>query len=928
MKLKFIAILLFVCSIVVAQNKGKISGVITDKDSNNASLPFANATIKGTTIATTSDEKGKYTLSVTPGNYIIVFSFLGYENVEVPVDVKSGEEIIINKALGSGSYKLQDVVVKSNGGNREKETALLLDQKKAIEIKQSIGAQEMSRKGVSNVQEGLTKITGVSKVESRGLFVRGLEERYNNLLINDLQAPSNSPFKKIIPLDLFPTDIVGALNVYKTFNPNIPGDFAGATINIETAQPRASITKISTSLGYTTNNNGRDFLISEDANTTQGFLGLLGKDRELPTTFGNVPSGKILTPGQNEASSKQNSWNVDNSSSPINSGIGFLHTEKFNLEKNRSISYIFSLNADNRYQVLEGIDRTFNQGQGNYDNNFAVSKYNYTTTLSGLVGVKFKSDRFDIAMNSFVLRSTSSVIQDQLGYKNSLNTNPNVLIRLNQFEESKYWNNQILANYKLTANGKHALKGGFSFVKTAYGLPDRKVITGEKLNETEIKTTYGADNLIRQYFDVSGDRFFSGMVEYAVILKEKDNGKDTKLVVGYNGLSNEEVSSYRFVFGRPLLATPFITNINTINDAIVNDVNAGLVKFTEESTGDWRSKLYQNVNSAYTNVFFNFAEKWNINGGIRVESSLREIKYRQTGDAFDANYRKLKKDKIDFLPALNVKYTLNEKSNIRFASSKTITRPTSIEILPVNFVNPDGTVEIGNPKIVNSDNVNFDLKYEMFPNSNQLFVVGLFGKQIKNPIERIFIPTASSGGQIITYANSKSALLFGIELEVLLPLYKISAALNNFSWGFNTSIMKTDVEVDLVKNPLENSKKRALQGASDWLINSDLKYDFKFNEDMKNTISLVYGVSGERIYAVGTAGIDHIYEKPFQKLDFVWSSKFSKNMEVKFAVDNILNPSFKRELGSESKQTITETDLTVREYKRGTGFSLGVNYTF
>lgn len=928
MKLKFIATLLFVCSIVVAQNKAKISGVITDKDSNNASLPFANATIKGTTIATTSDEKGKYTLSVNAGTYTIVFSFLGYENIEVPVTVKSGEEITINKALGSGSYTLNDVVVKSNGGSREKETALLLDQKKAIEIKQSIGSQEMTRKGVGNVQEGLTKITGVSKVESRGLFVRGLEERYNNLLINDLQVPSNSPFKKIIPLDLFPTDIVGVLNVYKTFNPNIPGDFAGATINIETAQPRTSITKISTSLGYTTNNNGRDFLISEDANTTQGFLGLLGKDRELPTTFGNVPSGKILTPGQYNDSSKQNSWNVDNSSSPINSGIGFLHSEKFNLEKNRSISYIFSLNADNRYQVLEGIDRTFNQGQGNYDNNFATSKYNYTTSLSGLAGIKFKSDRFDIAFNTFLLRSTTSMIQDQLGYKNSLNTNPNVLIRLNQFEESKYWNNQILANYKLTANGKHALKGGFSFVKTSFGLPDRKVITGEKINENEIKTTYGADNLIRQYFDISGDRFFSGMLEYAVTLKEKDNGKNTKLVVGYNGLSNEEVSSYRFVFGRPLLATPFVTNINTINDAIVNDVNAGLVKFTEESTGDWRSKLYQNVNSAYTNVFFNFAEKWNINGGIRVESSLREIKYRQTGDSFDADYRKLKKDKIDFLPALNVKYTLNEKSNIRFASSKTVTRPTSIEILPVNFVNPDGTVEIGNPKIVNSDNVNFDLKYEMFPNSNQLFVVGLFGKQIKNPIERIFIPTASSGGQIITYANSKSALLFGIELEVLLPLNKISAALNNFSWGFNTSIMKTDVEVDLVKNPLENTKKRALQGASDWLINSDLKYDFKFNEDMKNTISLVYGVSGERIYAVGTAGIDHIYEKPFQKLDFVWSSKFSKNIEVKFAVDNILNPSFRRELGSESKQAITESDLTVREYKRGTGFSLGVSYTF
>lgn len=927
MRIKFLLATFFCLSLVFAQNKGTVTGVLTDKDANNATLPFANAAIKGTAIGTTTDQNGKYTLSLAPGNYTLVFSFLGYENVEVSISIKAGETITVNRALGSGSYKLEDVVVKASGG-REKETALLLDQKKAVEIKQSIGAQELARKGVSNVQEGLTKITGVSKVESRGLFVRGLEERYNNLLINELQAPSNSPFKKIIPLDLFPTDIVGILNVYKTFNPNIPGDFAGATINIETTQPRSSITKISTSFGYTTNNNGRDFLISEDANTTQGLLGLLAKDRELPAAFGNVPAGKVLTPEQYKESSKQNSWNVDQSSSPINSGIGFLHTEKFNLKKNRSINYIFSANADNRFQVLEGVDRTFNQGQGNYDNNFQFSKFNYTTSLSGLVGFKYKSDRFDISLNSFLLRSTSSFIQDQLGYKNSLNTNPNILIRLNQFEESKYWNNQVVANYRLTENGKHTLKGGFSFVKTSFGLPDRKVITGEKLNERETKITYGADNLIRQYFDVAGDRFFSGMLEYAVKLKEKPNGKDTKLTLGYAGLSNEEVSSYRFVFGRPLLPTTYVADVNQVDDIIVDDVNNGLVRFTEESTGDWRSKLYQNINAAYANAFFHIGEKWDINGGLRLESSLREIKYRQTGDSFTAKYQKLTKEKIDFLPSLNVKYNLSEKSNFRFAASKTITRPISMEILPVNFVNPDGTVEIGNSKIENSDNLNFDLKYEVFPGNGQLFVIGLFGKQISNPIERIFIPTASSGGQITTYANSKSATLFGLELEILLPLKKISSAFSGFSWGFNTSLMKTNVDVDLIKNPLENRKSRALQGASDWLINSDLKYEFEFAEEMKNTMSLVYGVAGERIFAVGTAGIDHIYEKPFHKLDFIWSSKLSKNIEAKFAVDNILNPSFRRELGSESIQPITESDLTVREFKRGTGFSLGINYTF
>lgn len=927
MRTQLTLLLLLIGMISFAQTKGTITGTLTDKDANNATLPFANAAIKGTAIGTTTDENGKYTLSVAAGNYTLVLSFLGYENIEVPVTVKAAETVTVNRALGSGSYKLEDVVVKATG-SREKETALLLDQKKAVEIKQSIGAQEMARKGVSNVQEGLTKITGVSKTESRGLFVRGLEERYNNLLINDLQAPSNSPFKKIIPLDLFPTDIVGVLNVYKTFNPNIPGDFAGATINIETSQPRASLTKISTSSGYTTNNNGRDFLISEDANTTQGFLGLLQKDRELPAAFGGVPSGKILTPEQYRASSKQNSWDVDASTSPINSGIGFLHTEKFSLEKNRSISYIFSLNAENKYQVLEGIDRTFNQGQGNYDNNFKTSKYNYTTSLSGLAGVKYKSERFDLALNSFFLRSTTSMIQDQLGYKNSLNTNPNILIRLNQFEESKYWNNQILANYKLTANGKHALKGGFSMVKTTFGLPDRKVITGEKINENEIRTTYGADNLIRQYFDVSGNRFFSGMLEYAVKLKEKDSGKDTKLTVGYNGLSHEEISSYRFVFGRPLLASPFVVEINNISETIQNDVNNGLLRFTEESTGEWRTKLYQNVQSGYANLFLNIAQKWDINGGIRVENSIRENKTRQTGDPFDADYDIAKKNKLDLLPSINIKYGLNEKSNIRFAASKTITRPISIEVLNINFVNPDGTVERGNPNIENSDNINFDLKYEMFPEANQLFVVGLFAKHIKNPIERLFIANASSGGQIVTYDNSKSAVLFGAELELLIPLKKISAALTHFSWGFNTSVMNTKVEVDLAKNEIENSSSRALQGASNWLVNSDLKYEFEFKEDLKNTISLVYGVAGERIYAVGTAGIDHIYEKPFHKLDFVWSSKLSKNIEAKLAIDNILNPSFKRELGDESKQTITDTDLTLREFKRGTGFSLGINYTF
>lgn len=234
-------------------------------------MAFANITLKGTTVGTSTDAEGKYTIEVAAGNYTVVISFLGYETIEIPCIVKENEITTINKTIGSGSVSLNDVVVKSTV-NREKETALLLEQKNAVVIKQSIGAQEMARKGVSDVEEGLTKITGITKVGSRGLFVRGLEDRYNNLLINDLAAPTNNPFKKIIPLDLFSTDIVGVIEVYKTFNPNIYGDFAGGTFNIQTSRGSKSVTKLNIGVGYTDNISLKDFSISKDANSTKGFL--------------------------------------------------------------------------------------------------------------------------------------------------------------------------------------------------------------------------------------------------------------------------------------------------------------------------------------------------------------------------------------------------------------------------------------------------------------------------------------------------------------------------------------------------------------------------------------------------------------------------------------------------------------------------------
>jgi outer membrane receptor protein involved in Fe transport len=926
MKFKLFFISLLFTALSFAQNKGTITGVITDKDMNNAPIAFANAVIKGTSIGTTTDEKGKYSFKVDPGNYVLVLSFIGYESFEIPVTVKANETLTVNKALGSGAYKLDDVVIQKVT-NREKETALLLEQKKAVEIKQSIGAQEMSRKGVSDVEEGLTKITGITKVESRGLFVRGLEDRYNFLLINDLQTPSNTPFKKIIPLDLFPTDIVGVLNIYKTFNPNISGDFAGATVNIETTQAK-SITKLSVGVGYTTNNNGEDFLISSDANSTQGFLGLVAKDRKLPSFYGTIPAAVKPTPDQYRDGFKNNTWNVDESSSPINTSIGILHSEKFNLKNSNSISYILSLNGDNKYIIRKGVDRTFLQGSGNYDNNFYKEDFKYQTQVSSLLGVKFKAKRYDLGVTSFYLRSTESKIQDQLGYTNNLSTNPNILIRLNQFEQSDYFNTQLLGNLKLTSDGKHALKGGYSFVKTAFQQPDRKFIVGEKVSSTEINTSYGGNHLNRQYLDVKGNYYYSGMLEYNFKFNETENNKSNRLSIGYNIFENDLKSTYRILAGQRATNKNYTSPINSINSFIVDDINNGILAFREESNADYKVKFNQLVNAGYANLFWNFGEKLEVNGGVRVENSNLTLKYRNFSDVIDNPYSKINKDKLYVLPTLSAKYSLNDKNNLRFSTSKTITRPVTMELLPVSYISADGKSELGNKDLKDSENLNMDFKYELFPSNKELFAVGVFGKQINDPIERVFIAGAGGSGQLTTYRNSKQATLFGAEIELLLQLSRVSKSLSNFSFGFNTSIMTTNVDVEFGSNSLENSPSRDLQGASNWIVNSDLKYEFEFNEIMKNSISLVYGVYGDRIFAVGGSDVDHIYEKSFHKLDLVWTSKLSKKIDAKIAFDNILNPEYKLELGNNSTIPVIEASKVMESYKRGTGISLNLSYSF
>ncbi len=919
-------LLLFFYAIAYPQN-GTISGVVTDKQMNNEPLPFANVLLAGTKISTTADVNGHYSISATPGNYIVEFSFLGYKTAEEQVAVTASQETILNIALDSAAETLNGVVVRGIV-NRERETALLLEQKNAVEIRQSIGAQEFSRKGVSDVEEGLTKITGITKVGSRGIFVRGLEDRYNNLLVNDLAVPSNSPFRKIIPLDLFPTDIVGAIEIFKTFNPGIYGDFAGATFNIRTSKGSKSTTKISLGTSFSTNNNLQDFVVSADASGSKGFFGLTGKDRQLPGVFGSVPSNQTLS-GQQSLKAFKSGFGTKTIKSPLNTSLGITHSEKFNFDNGRRLTYLLSINSNNEYVIRTGADRTVKGGNTiTYNKKFQTTSNEYKTSASALLGMNYKTERLELAATSFYLRTTINAVQDQSGiWDNQVNV-PNYLIRTNQFDQSDYFTAQLSGKFFLSEDQKHSLRGGISFSKTSYIQPDRKFFGGSNQGADQIITSYGGNNFLRQYLDIDGAHYISALAEYAL---KFGSGDRHQITIGYNGKTTETESSYRFVSASN--GPAFTVAIEQIQETINSDLQQENFFFRESSNAQYRTKLTESVNAAYASATFNYGSRWTLDAGLRIEQSTRKTLYRENGSFADP-FIPLQADKTYFLPSVNFKYGINERSNLRLAAGKTYTQPVMIESLPLTYINADGTSVIGNPFLKNSDNINLDFKYEIFPSRTELFAISVFGKTIDNAIERSFV--ASAGGFSTTFLNTGDATLFGAEVEAIVDLGRISNGLSAFSIGLNTSLMQTKVDAGAIVTgsngmpvqAVETHQNRDLQGASKWLVNGDLKYEFNFNNEWSNTISLVYSVFGKRIFSVGSYPMDHIYELPVSKLDVVWKSRLSKHFDLKLSADNILDPEVQFELGADSAVPFGESSRVLQDYRRGVKFSAGLGYTF
>jgi TonB-dependent receptor len=329
----------------------------------------------------------------------------------------------------------------------------------------------------------------------------------------------------------------------------------------------------------------------------------------------------------------------------------------------------------------------------------------------------------------------------------------------------------------------------------------------------------------------------------------------------------------------------------------------------------------QNINAVYGFVDFNLTPKFELIAGARLELSDQKISYL---DQTQPDFKRINRIvSADVLPSLILKHQPNDTNIVRFSASKTISRPGFKEVAPFQYTELfAGATTVGNPELVNGENYNFDLRYERYPRLGEFMAVGVFYKQLINPIEKTMEVATN---QLQSFRNAGSATVAGLEFEYTKSLSFLAKSDSSFlkfvSLGVNATYLYSKVTFDPEANLAQTNSERALQGASPYLINVDLAYSKTLKKDLKLNASLSYNVFGRRIYNVGIYGLGDVYELPVNSLNLVAGvelNHFSFGVKVK----NLLNQDIRFE------QETPNEPILINSNRRGVFTSLSIGYKF
>jgi outer membrane receptor protein involved in Fe transport len=914
-KILFIALIAF-SQIVIGQDKGTVKGLLTDKEMNNESLPFANVFIKGTSIGATTDFDGNYSFKVPAGTHVLSFSFLGYKTVEKTFTIKAEETVVINQIMSAEEgVGLDEIIIKSST-SKESVSALLLEQKKASIIKESIGAQTLAKTGVSNAANATTKISGVTKSEGSGsIYIRGLGDRYLSTTMNGLSIPSDDVENKNINLNLFSTNIIKNVGISKTYSTSNYADQGSGNVDVNSKEYSKKGYSISLSSGTNTNVTG----LSDDFRTT-----ITNKDVTLGFHQKEFALQNLIT---------LQGWDTETVATPINFNGSFSAANKFEIF-GKELAVFLTGSHSKTFDYQKGIFRAYRSNV--LDREFTdVEQYASNSNTTGYVNVRLKlNNKNKIKYNTLFVNTGVDNLYEQgrngVGYVFDQDPQETgAFVRDQNFRQTTLFINQLLGEHKWSENNTLNWAGGYNFVLAEE--PNRirnEVNILDVTTSPEIQYAHVGDFQQRKSSQKIQDTEYNALVEnkWALGIKDEDENKPYSLNYGFNYRHKERTFKSLFVGVRSKdFRAASVDELSSTFTAA--NFNNGLTLRVRDAD---RYQAELDIMAGYVNFDFQLDSKVSGNLGMRFERD--EINVVWDVANFVGRIGTLNRTYQSVYPSVNLKYELAENKYLRFASSITQTLPEFKELSPFEYVSPTGRVTKGNPDLEKSEIYNFDLKYEMFPQRGQLFSAAVFYKQINDPIN--LSQTRGSSGYFIYSNTGEKANVYGAELEAKTDLIK-----NDDDEGIlnlTGNVTKMWLTQDLLKDfQYKDVTTSSLQGASDFIANGSLS--FSNNKEKEFTATLTGNYSSDKIFALGSPEDfansdiyynDEIIEKGFVSLDLVMSKELTKNLVVKLVGRNLLNPEIKQTQFVKSFITNIETNETVLSYKKGSQLTVSMKYTF
>jgi outer membrane receptor protein involved in Fe transport len=884
----FFFILLLVLSTMTAM-AGNIKGTVLDKQTKE---PLTGATIQitGTALGVVADIDGNYTLNVNDGTYTITVRYIGYKDILLN-SIKVKAETLLNFEMESDAQALGEVSVVAKK-NLEGERALQMERQKATLAIENLGAKEMSIKGISNVEEGVKKITGISIASAGQLIVRGLGDRYSTTTLNGLPIASPNPDNKLIPLDIFPASTVQNITVSKVYDASAFADYSGAHIDISTKENVGSdFLSISFNAGGKFNTLGKDFYRMDRDGSLFKTPSLDQKLIDMSLTdFEEYARHNRLFSTSFQVSKKT-------ALPEFGGNIGF--GKRFTLGGNE-VSVLGSIGVSNDLQTMDNASIRTLEATGNTLNEFNYDSYSNELKIAALgnLGYSFRTSDH-IGYTFFYARNAIDTYMRREG--------------VDYEDHHLIGSNNVTHIYSLQnhqVNGKHYfgkqwdLNWSGSYSKTSSDEPDRRQVMFIreddqiklfKLNRQETMRYFGSLNEDEWVGDLTASYRF---------------GDNNKLQAGFTYKDkNRDYMGTRFYYNLNKL-NPTITDIYD-TDSFLNmeNVENGSITIDRKKQPKDSYTAGNSIYAGYIATEYYPVAPLLVNLGVRYEISKQWVDYYTDGGKAERS----ELNKNDLFPSLNMKYQMNEKNSLRFAFSRTVTRPSFIEMAPFLYQESYGSAQIrGNADLQNGYNYNIDLRYELFEKNGDMLSITAYYKHLKAPIERV--QTLSGGSAVHSFRNADNGMATGVEIEFRKEIVK------DLRFGVNGSYMYTNVK--LPEGGAYTNSQRALQGASPYLTNADLTYSPAFSNDRQLSVALLYNLQGPRIHSVGISGLGDIKQQPVHTLNFTGSYRFNRRFAVKLQVNDLLNQDilFKQEVPT------TGDKVEVERFRKGTGFEVGFSY--